>query len=265
MEIHADTQVRISVAEIAGVAFEGSPAEVRFTDLATGTTVKREALTSLGAPRLVAAEWDAAGATVRAELDIVARRYCSVADVKGYRQDQYAINTRCTDADVEQAIARAEEVIEAECGRYLQPVMRIGWVDRGSCPDRRYRNMISGSGGYQVDIISIVRATSDGEDVDIRPVHPGSNWVDVTALPVGGSATVAFTCGIPTPAEMAPAVIALAALYLAPSTGPDNAISASTELGVLRYVIGGVNGAATSIPEVNALIQRHGLAKCGVA
>ena len=53
-------------------------------------------------------------------------------------------------------------------------------------------------------------------------------------------------------------MLALAAWYLAPKSGPENATSTSTDAGVLRFVVGGVGGAPTSLPEVNALISRYG-------
>ena len=262
--IKACTTTRLSPAELRGLSFEGAPSSVTLVDEATGATVTVETdcgaldVPVEGVPRLVTASWEMDGVTVQASLDVVARQYCEISDIKGYRADQYQLEELYPDDSAFfEARARAIEVIEGECHRYLQPVMRCGFVDRPACTTR---TMLMGDGGYQHDIISIVRAVDGGADVDVRLVRPGSDFVDVTRMRVGQAAEVVYTCGmLRTPAEMRDAVVALAALYLAPKTAPDNATSTSTEAGVLSFVVGGVNG-ATSIPEVNALIDRHGLA-----
>lgn len=269
MVIQPDTRTRLALADLSALSFEGAagPLSVR---VASDPEPKGLYPNEDGAydvsvpftPCLVTCSWVVGGATVSAQLDVVSRRICPVADVKAYRADQYQIAERCTDDQVQAAINRAEEVIETECRRHLQPVMRTGYVDRGTCPDRRYRNMVMGEGGYQTDLIAINSAVDDlGREIAISQVRDGSDWVDVTSLSAGGAATLSFTCGLsPIPAEAHDAVMALAALYLAPGTEPDNATSMSTDAGVLNFVIGGVNG-ATSVPEVNALISRWGLRK----
>lgn len=267
MMIRAVTRTRIAASDLSALSFEGAEGAVRVTDAGTGQTADAEPsqdgtyrLAVPALPRLLIVSWEVSGAEVSAQLDVVARRICTVDDVKAYKADQLGIAENRSDEEIAAAIDRAEEVIETECRRHLQPVMRTGYVDRGTCPDRRYRNMAMGEGGYQTDLLSIVRATVDGNPVAVSQVREGSDFLDVTSIPFGGHADLAFTCGLPlVPAEARDAVAALAALFLAPGTEPDNAVSASTDAGILNFVVGGVNG-ATSVPEVNALIKRWGLA-----
>ena len=84
--------------------------------------------------------------------------------------------------------------------------------------------------------------------------------LDVRELGMNKFAEVVVECGMkPTPPEVKSAVVSLAAWYLTDHAMPDNATSANTDLGFMRFVVGGVDGAATSIPEVNAVIERYGL------
>lgn len=260
MEVKADTRTRLALSELVGLSFEGSPSSVAFTDSFSGEEVGADlaegsfTVHPASAPCLIDAVWTLDGAEVSAQLDVVPRRYCSIEDIGSYRADQYLIAERCTADEIWDARQKAEEVIEEECHRYLQHVVREGWVDRPGCT---YRTMITGENGPQVDLVKVLGAvTESGKPVDLAPVRPGSPYVDVTALEYGHMAKVSYVCGIRTPAEMRVAVVALAALYLAPKNEPENATSTSTEAGVLSFVIGGVNG-ATSVPEVNALIERY--------
>lgn len=260
--IKADTRVRLCPAELKGLSFEGGPASVTVADEATGAEVEVPAsdggfsIPCAAAPRLLTATWELDGVRATAQLDVVASQYCTIEEIKAYRADQYQLESlHPDDSAFFEARARAAEDIERECRRVLQPVMRTGFIDRPACT---YRTMVMGEGGYQSDLISVVRCFDGDGEVDARQVRPGSDYVDVSRMRIGQAAEVVYTCGMrQTPPGMRDAVVALAALYLAPKTAPDNATSTSTEAGVLSFVVGGVNG-ATSIPEVNALISRYG-------
>lgn len=262
--IGPDTRTRLEPGDLKGLSFHGGPSSVTVTDEATGETVAVEAsrgsfdIPCAGAPRLLDVSWEASGVRVAAELDVVAAMPCTLDDIYAYRAEQYGFRERYGDDDVARARAKAIEVIEAECRRHVQPVMRTGWVDRPTCTTR---TMLMGEDGCEADLISVARAVSaSGDELALRPVRKGSPYIDVSAMRYGDAAEVAYVAGMsPVPSEVRPAVVSLAASYLAPKTAPENATSTSTEAGVLSFVIGGVNG-ATSIPEVNALISRHGRA-----
>lgn len=258
-----DTRLRLSAAELSGLAFSGGPATVSVTDLATGDSEDVEAgeggaldVPCPSVPRLLRATWLAGGAEVSAELDVVAAQVCSVEDVRSWRSDEYEI--RASDEELFEARARAVGVIEAEMGRPLQPVMRMGVIDRPNCTGSP--QMVMGEGGYADSLMRVVSARmGDGRPVSL-PRRPGSARLDVRALRVGEMAEVAYVCGMPVPPEARDAVRALAAWYLTPHATPDNATSTSSDVGTFSIVVAGVSGAATSLPEVNALIRRHGRA-----
>lgn len=271
MRVLSDTRQRLSVGQLGSLSFEGDPSEVRVTDLATGSEVMasdaeggRFSVDSPGVPRLLHAEWESDGDRLSAQLDVVARRYCSPADVLAWRRDEYQLDVELDNASdaVALAIDSAEATIEEACHHAMQPVMRLGYVDR-CC---RTRVLVSGDGGYDPCLSAIVSARrEDGSVADVRQVRPGSPYVDVSRLPMGAAATVAYVTGMDRiPPEMHDAVCSLAAWSLSHHGAPDNATSASTDVGVINYVVAGVSGAATSLPEVNALISRYALSGCDV-
>jgi hypothetical protein len=256
-------RTRVSLVELAGgVTLEGSPSAATAVSARTG---KEESLTPSdeggfiptvsAAPELLTLTWEVAGAAVTAQLDVVASRYCSHDDVRGYRAEEYQLGDT-PDEDVAEAIARAEEVIEHAAHRAFQPVCRTCTVDRPNCTPS---TLAMTGDGTAADIRSVVRATGqDGEAVYVGCID--SCRLDVSNLPPRTFAEVVLIMGMdPTPSDVRSAVTALAAWYLSPSNRPENATSESTDAGVLNFVIGGVDGAPTSLPEVNALIERHGL------
>lgn len=252
--VSPDTLTRVSPSEAGKLSFEGSPSSVALhyasdgsdSESASGVPVK-------SAPDLVTATWDAGGFEAVAMIEVVASRYCSLGSILSYRQSTYQLNS-LYDEDSDElwdARAKAEEVIERSCHRALQPVMRVGFVDRPNCTTR---NMVLGPDGYDPDVVGVV---SGG--YSIKQARPGSPYVDVSGMPYGAATEIVYVSGLRTiPPEAGEAVRALAAWYLSPKVEPDNATTTTTEVGVLSYVIGGVDGAATSIPEVNALIERYG-------
>lgn len=271
MRVLSDTRQRLSVGQLGSLSFEGDPSEVRVTDLATGDEVQTSnadagsfSVSTPGVPRLLSAEWEVDGDRYSAELDVVSRRFCSPEDVIGWRKDEYQLDLELDTASdvVARAIDSAEATIEEACHRAMQRVMRLGYVDR-CC---RTRVLVSAEGGYDPCLSAIVSARrEDGSVADVRQARPGSPYVDVSRLPMGAAATIAYVTGMERiPPEMHDAVCALAAWSLSHHGAPDNATSASTDVGVINYVVAGVSGAATSLPEVNALIARYALSGCDV-
>lgn len=253
-----DTRVRATASEAASLSFEGDPPSISVTSAVTGKTTDSIAVEQ--APDLLDVSWEMDGVPVSACIEVVAARGCTLDQILGYRADQYRLRDLYEIDDGDQIVwdarARAEEVIEREAHRAMQPVIRRGWVDRPSCMTR---SMVMCDDGYDPDACEIVSATmQDGSPADVSIVRSGP-YVDVFRMPCGTAAEVVYRTGAKAmPPEFGPAVTALAAWYLAPRSEPENATTTSTEAGVLSFVIGGVDGAATSLPEVNALIQRYG-------
>lgn len=252
-----NTRTRASLSELGALSLEGAPGAATVTLLSDGTSaewVPGTAPALRACPDLLTVEWSMSGVPVGAEIDVVASRYCTLDEIRWYRSEQYGLSNR-TDAEVWVARQHAEEVIERAANRFFQPVMRKGFVDRPNCTSAS-QPMITGA--CPRDIISVARAwDAGGNPVGVGVA--GQTALDVSGIRPHGAANVALVMGMgQTPVEMHDAVVALAAWYLVPKAGPDNATSESTDSGVLRYVIGGVDGAPTSLPEVNALVQRYG-------
>lgn len=261
-----DTRTRLALDELGGVSLSGGPASARVEDMATGSVTEVVPSGGLfeipapGCPRLLRVTWEVSGVEVSAEADVVSCQPCGISDIVSYRSEQYEL--RCSDDEAFEARARAVEVIERECRRTIQPVMRLGWVDRGC----RARTMVMGEDGPAVDLMRVVSARlPDGTAAPVRQLRPGSLFLDVSRMRPGEMAEVAYVCGEPMAPDAKSAVVALAAWHLTPRTEPENATSSSTELGVMSFVTAGVSGAATSLPEVNAYIRRHALQRPVVA
>lgn len=254
-EVEPDTRTRLSLDELSGVSFHGDPSSVAVRRMSDGSEVDSVRVERV--PERLECEWEVSGVTVSAVIDVVSRPYCTLADIKDYRTDEYQ-NGTASDSAVLSARQRAIEVIEHECGRFLQPVLGIGFVDRPSC---RTTTIPIVDGSMAADIASVVRAEySDGSPAPVSAA--GGSCVSVAGMPCGSSAVAVLDMGLRSvPEEMRGAVTALAASYLVPKAGPENATSQATDVGVLNFIVAGVNGAATSVPDVNAVIQRYGLSK----
>lgn len=255
-----DTRVRLSLDELDGIALAGGPSGAAVESASTGDAVQwdtSEPLKPSACPDQLTVTWEMAGVEVSATVDVVSTRYCTLDEVRGYRPESYGnVLSKLTDEQLFQARARAEEVIEREAHRHFQPVVRMAVTDRPNCSPCSLA--MSGEGAV-FDIRRVLRATDqDGKAVNVT--RATDTQLDVRQLGFGKMAEVALVCGMAaTPAEMRDAVAALASWYLIPSANPENATSTSTEAGVMNFVIGGVSGAATSLPEVNALIERYGM------
>lgn len=252
-----NTRTRASLSELGALSLEGAPGSATVTLLSDGTSSEWEpgnAPTLRTCPELLTVEWSMSGVPVSAEIDVVASRYCTLDEVRAYRASEYSLSDK-PDDEVWVARQHAEEVIERAANRFFQPVMRRGFVDRPNCTTASQPII---SGACPRDIASVCRAW-DASGNRVQVGVSGQTALDVSGIMPHGAANVALVMGMAqTPVEMHDAVVALAAWYLVPKAGPDNATSESTDSGVLRFVIGGVDGAPTSLPEVNALVQRYG-------
>lgn len=251
-----NTRTRVSLGELSKPTIGGAETAT-LTFLSDGTSTEwkvGEALPVHACPELVTVTGSISGVTVSAEVDVVAERYCTIDEIRSYRSEQYNLATK-TDDEVWTARQHAEEVIERAANRFFQPVMRKAFVDRPNCTTA---SMPLISDATPRDIIDVARAwDADGNPVSVGV--SGQTALNVANIRPHGAANVALVMGMQnTPVEVHDAVVALAAWYLVPKAGPDNATSESTDSGVLRFVIGGVDGAPTSLPEVNALVQRYG-------
>lgn len=261
MILAPDSRKRISIEQLSGIDFEGSPetVAVSFASGAAPVEVEREGETFdlhiSTVPELAEVSWEISGVTVSVQIEVVTKRYCTVQDVLDHNPDENLLDT-VDDSTIQDAIDRAESVIETEAHRVFQPVLMRGVTDRPNC---RTSSLVFTGDGTATDMRAVVSATDqDGKSVRLRVCSPV--LLDVRELENGKFANVVVECGMkPTPPEMKNAVVSLAAWYLTQHAMPDNAVSQSTDLGFMRFIVGGVDGAATSIPEVNAVIDRYGL------
>lgn len=259
--LEPSTLTRLSVSELKGVPLAGSPSSAAAVSARTGA---REELSGLdgsfdlpakAAVDLLTVSWELSGVAVSCQVQVVPSRYCSLDDVRTHRADELQNEGR-SDDDVFDARARAEDVIERECGRALQPVMEECFIDRPGCTART--QPIGAAGRVIHDISEVIRATAqDGSEVEVRPVRRGGSFVDVGELGRGCAATACIVHGMErTPPEVRHAVAALAARFLTARAEPDNAISMTGDGATISYVVEGASG-ITALPEVNALIKRH--------
>lgn len=260
-----DTLTRLSVGETRGLSFEGSPASVTLRFLSDGSSEEwagpfgdlSSTMPHRSVPDLVTCEWECDGAPVSARIDLVSRRLCSLDEVRGYRPNEYA-NQGASDEEAFASRARAEESIEAALGRFLQPVLRECFVDRPGCRTTTLGMCLQGMRtAYDVRRVVEARFATSGGFAPVRLLRPGRPVFDVSGMPAGTAATVVVEAGMDVTNDSKGAVLALSGWQLTPSVGPENATSQSTEGGVLRYVVGGVDGAYTSLPSVNAFIDRN--------
>lgn len=263
MAIAPGTRTRLAVGQTSGLSFDGSPDTVRVEYASGADAVDVEKgedgtfeLPLVRVPDLLSLSWAVSGVTVTAQVEAVMAQLCTVADVRAYRPDENPALPSTEDAEIEAKIAKAVTIIETEAARHFQPVLVRGITDRPNC---RTTALVLEGDMASSDIRSVVSATDqEGETVKLKKAS--ATTLDVRDLKPGRFAEVVLEVGMdPTPADVRDAVCALASWYLTPHAAPDNATSTSTDLGFMRFVVGGVDGAATSIPEVNAVIERYGM------
>lgn len=266
LTVSANTRHRVAIEDLSEVAVYGNPATVSVTRMRDGKKSywhydsENETYKSFPAdscPDFFDLDWSVDGIKVHAQLELVGSNYCSLDDIRAYRPEEYQLKDLADDV-VSAARAHAVEVIEQECNRFFVPVIREALVERRNCTASKYPVVIN---GYANDLKEVVSATyaDTGADVSLAIAGNGS-VVDVSKVQLKRPVKAVFELGVGyVPQEVHDAVVALAAWYLLPKVGPDNATSQSTDAGVLRFVVGGVGGAETSLPEVNAAIARWGI------
>lgn len=258
-ELAPDTCTRVALTELSGVTLSGGPATARVESARSGEVNEWDIagaadFPATACPDLVTVTWEVSGVAVSATVDLVATRYCTLDQIRTYRADEY-LSVNASDEDLWNARAWAEEQIEEAAHRIFQPVVRECFVDRPNCTTVVLPMM---GGFFAHDIIDVLSATDqDGNAVDVR--RHSDVQLDVRRMRAQTAANAVLLLGMrPTPAAMSGAVVALAAWRLLPSVAPDNATSATVGDNFMHFVVGGVNGAATSLPEVNAFIDRYG-------
>lgn len=258
-QLKTNTLTRVSVDELGDTAIYGGIPTATLTYLSGAddrTWDTSEPLTAATCPDLITATWETSGVSVAAGVDLVAAHYCTLDEIRAYRETAYQL-TGASDEETAAARAQAEELIERECHRFFTPVLREALIERTNCTGARYPIVMD---GYAHDLRSVVSAVyvDDGSAAKVKLAS--DETVDVTAIKQHRPVRAVLEIGAShVPAEVKEAVIALAAWYMLPKAGPDNATSESTDAGVLRFVVGGVGGAATSLPAVNAAIDRYGV------
>lgn len=253
-----DTRTRVSLSELSGVTLMGGPATARL-GYARGGSAEWDTSTAFPAvvcPDLVTVSWEYSGVTVSAVVELVSARYCTLDEIRAYRADEFMLGNT-SDDDLFAARAWAEDRIEGSGGahRFFQPVVRKGWVDRPNCTTVAVPLM----GDYPAhDILEVLSATDqDGNECEVR--RQSAIQLDVRRLKPGSAAEVTMLVGMrETPPGMRECVMSLAAWHLLPKVTPENATSGTVGDNFMHFVVGGVNGAYTSLPEVNAFIDRYG-------
>lgn len=258
LAVFANTRNRVTIADLSEVVFGGNPATVSVTRLSDGETVELtvgERFPATVCPDFFTIKWEIDGLLVSAQLDLASSQYCTLDDIRSYRAGTYELGAE-TDDTIASARAHATEVIERECERYFTPVLREALIERTNCTAAKVPIV---EGGIGHDITSVVRGTYINSGNTAPVTLSSSVSVNVSACKVHEPICGVLQLGVGyIPSEIKDAVIALAAWYLVPKAAPDNATSTSTDAGVLRFVVGGVGDAETSLPEVNAAIKRWG-------
>lgn len=258
-QLRPNTLTRVSVDELGGVSIEGGPATATVESLSGADPYEWDTTQPLSAsacPDVLTVSWQVSGVTVSAGIDLVSAHYCTLDEIRAYRSTAYGLEDAADDA-VFAARQQAEELLERECHRFFAPVLREALVERTNCSAARYPVVMD---GYDHDIRSVVSAEYMDGSGTAKVTPSGTEALNVNDVKQGKPVRAVLEIGAGhVPAEVKEAVVALAAWYLLPKAGPDNATSESTDSGVLRFVVGGVGGAATSLPAVNAAIDRHGV------
>lgn len=168
------------------------------------------------------------------EVERVGARYCSVDDVRAWGEqnnDSFADPSRCDDDAVLAAIQAAEEAIEEACRR--------SFCGRAIDVDLK-------GGGVLTELpVQDARSISAGELVGDRQAVSAE------------ACTARLVYGARCTASLRRATVKLAASYLRPRAGAENARGQSVD-GVyvsLELATGG-EGSWTGIPDVDAVIER---------
>lgn len=168
------------------------------------------------------------------EVERVGSRYCTIADIRSWaaaNNDSFADAAKYPDNKVLAAIQAAEEAIEEACGRSFCGRAYDVELTAGELvelPEQDVRSLSAGT------LVGDRQATSD-EDATARMVY-------------GARCT----------ASIRRACAKLAASYLRPRAGAENARGQSVDGVYISYELAtGADGSWTGIPEVDAVIERN--------
>lgn len=270
LTVSANTRHRVAIEDLGEVAVKGNPATVSVTRLSDGETVTwsydsenetYETFPAISCPDFFVLEWEINSIKVQAQLELVATQYCELDEIRAYRKDEYQL-TDVSDELVYAARASAVEGIEEACHRYFVPVVREALIERTNCTMAKYPVMLE---GFANDLRSVIRSTYAETGVNVQVKVASKAIVDVSKVKPLAPVDAVLELGVGyIPQEVHDAVMALAAYRLIPKVGPENATSQSTDSGVLRFVTASISGAETSLPEVNAVINRWAIDDCFV-
>lgn len=169
------------------------------------------------------------------EVERVGSRYCTADELRDYGDrngDAFGDERRYPDEDIWAAIQAAEEAIEAGCGRSF-------------C--RRERDVaILGSGKAE-----------PLPEIDVKSVKPAVLLYDRMAL-AHEPCTARMVYGAECRADLHEACLRLAASYLRPRIGAENARGQSVDGVYVSYELAtGEEGSWTGLPFVDSVIERN--------
>lgn len=249
----------VTPADLADMAFAGSPAAVRVTvdggepadvtpvrsaslDRPTGDLPRDERYDlskALEPPCDATVTWPDGMAT----LHVVSYHYCTLDDVLefGDEKRQSPRQLGRTEAQAFGARNRAEAVCESICRRTFRAAHRSQ-----EAPDAR---------GFQLDWPASRLLTGTWRLVGDGAVR--REYVSACGWGWSGGSEVEYVTGEDrgTPADVRWAVAKLAAYYLSASKVPDRAVYESTEAGMTRYTL--ASETSTGLPDVDAILARH--------
>lgn len=195
-------------------------------------------------PESVRIDWlDASGsgkAVFTSYATVVSRHYFSLGSLKGYGDGQDDFD-KLDDDELRMARQAATEVFEASAHRsFVHRIGRTKDYGRDTLLQLWHGDVyeLLSDGYVQVSGSQLLRETG-------RCSGPFPRWIEY----LYGADEV--------PAEVARAVLELAAYTLRPSNRPVGATGESSEAGYIHFIIAGKDG-ATAIPDVNAAIKQFG-------
>ncbi len=246
MKVKPNTTLRIANSEAvsleldAGAELEGVRIVPRFGDAVSipldGGSFEWPALT---APNTAVIEWLGSGSDDAAftnAVEVVDRHYFGLDALKGYGDGRDEFDD-LPDEVLWAARQAATDIFEEAADRsFVERIGRIKDYGRDGllATDHDLREIMTD--GYT--------QKSDSYIARARPCGPFPKWVE-------------YTYGAEMPAAVSAAVLELAAYMLRPSNRPIGATGESTDAGYIHFTTAGRDG-ATSIPEVNAVIQQFG-------
>ena len=232
-------------ADADALSIDGAPAAATAVDALTGERADLAlyegsfAASALASPGLYDVEWEGGAARV----ERVAAHMFTLAEMREAGGDEDALYD-ASDGPLEEARARAVQVVERACRRAFCPVAGVS-------------GPIAPMGGGLVELpwcdVSRIVWARDASGGRVAAVLAGDCFA---VVPAGaGSVSVAAVHGMPwAPDEVRDAALRLSLYYLRRPVRPDNAVGQSTDYGYIRFSLAGRDG-TTGLPEVDAAIK----------